>query len=135
MTIIILTKEEIIKFWLESSEKDFQTMQHLYKSGDFMWSLFIGHLVIEKLLKAYYVQMKDASYPMIHNLLRIAEKTGMELNDERQIFYSTVTSFNINARYDDYKQSFYQKCTRLYASTWIEKIKDERLWIKSQLLK
>jgi HEPN domain-containing protein len=63
-----------------------------------MWSLFMGHLVIEKLLKAYYVQKKDASYPMIHNLLRIAEKTGMELNDERQIFYSTVTSFNIKAR-------------------------------------
>ena len=130
-----MTKEEVIQFWLESSDKDFQTMDHLYESGDYMWSLFIGHLVIEKLLKAYYIQTIDESYPMIHNLLRIAEKAGLDLNEEQQIFFSTVTGFNINARYDDYKQSFYQKCTREFAANWIEKIKKQRLWIKKQLLK
>jgi HEPN domain-containing protein len=130
-----MTKEEVIQFWLESSDKDFQTMDHLYVSGDYMWSLFIGHLVIEKLLKAYYIRRKDESYPMIHNLLRIAEKAGLELNEEQQIFFSTVTGFNINARYDDYKQSFYQKCTQDFAAIWIEKIKDQRLWIKSLLLR
>jgi HEPN domain-containing protein len=130
-----LNKKEVIQFWLESSDKDFQTMLHLYESGDYMWSLFIGHLVIEKLLKAYYVHKKDENYPMIHNLLRIAEKTGMDLNDEQQIFFSTVTGFNINARYDDYKQSFYKKCTLEYTAIWIEKIKDQGLWIRNQLLK
>ncbi len=45
-----MTKEEVIQFWLESSDKDSQTMDHLYVSGDYVWSLFIGHLVIEKLL-------------------------------------------------------------------------------------
>jgi HEPN domain-containing protein len=130
-----MTKEEIILFWLESSDKDFRTMEHLYVSGDYMWSLFIGHLVIEKLLKAYYIRTKDESYPMIHNLLRIAEKTGLDLNEEQQIFFSTVTGFNINARYDDYKQSFYLKCTREFTAIWIEKIKNQRLWIKNQLSK
>jgi len=130
-----LTKEEVIQFWLESSDKDFHTMQHLYESGDYMWSLFIGHLVIEKLLKAYYVHKKDENYPMIHNLLRIAEKAGLDLNDEQQLFFSTVTGFNINARYDDFKQSFYQKCTQEYTVIWIEKIKTIRSWIKNQLLK
>ena len=130
-----MTKEEVIQFWLESSDKDFQTMDHLYLSGDYMWSLFIGHLVIEKLLKAYYIRTKDENYPMIHNLLRIAEKSGLDLNEEQQIFFSTVTGFNINARYDDYKQSFYQKCTREFTAIWIEKIKDQRTWIKNQLLK
>jgi HEPN domain-containing protein len=130
-----LTKEEVIKFWMESSDKDFQTMDHLYVSGDYMWSLFIGHLVIEKLLKAYYIRIKDENYPMIHNLLRIAEKAGLDLNEEQQIFFSTVTGFNINARYDDYKQLFYQKCTREFTAIWIEKIKDQRSWIKNQLLK
>jgi len=110
-------------------------MIHLFESGDYMWSLFIGHLVIEKLLKAYYIDKQDESYPMVHNLLRIAEKAGMVLNDEQQIFFSTVTGFNINSRYDDYKQSFYQKCTREFTSLWIEKIKDQRLWIKNQLLR
>ena len=130
-----MTKEEIITYWIESSDKDYQTMAHLFNSGDLMWSLFIGHLVIEKLLKAYYIHVKDENYPMVHNLLRIAEKAGLLLNDDQQIFYSTVTGFNINARYDDYKQSFYKKCTREYTSLWVDKISEERAWIKSQLLK
>lgn len=130
-----MTKEEVIAFWIESSDKDYQTMAHLFNSGDLMWSLFIGHLVIEKLLKAYYIRVKDENYPMVHNLLRIAEKAGLSLNEDQQIFYSTVTGFNINARYDDYKQSFYKKCTREYTSLWVEKISKERTWIRSQLLK
>jgi HEPN domain-containing protein len=130
-----MTKKEIISFWIESSDKDYQTMLHLYEAGDFMWSLFIGHLVIEKLLKAYYISRQDESYPLVHNLLRIAEKSGMELTEEQQIFFSTVTGFNINARYDDYKQSFYGKCTKEFTSEWIRRIKENREWIRQQLLK
>ena len=130
-----MTKEEVVQFWLQSSDKDLLTMDHLYLSGDYMWSLFIGHLVIEKLLKAYYIQTKDENYPMIHNLLRIAEKAGLDLDKEQQVFFSTVTGFNINARYDDYKQSFYEKCTREFTSVWIEKIKNQGIWIKNQLSK
>ena len=55
-----MTKEEVITFWIESSDKDYQTMAHLFNSGDLMWSLFIGHLVIEKLLKACHVKNVDA---------------------------------------------------------------------------
>ena len=128
-----MTQQEIIDFWKQSSDKDFLTMIHLHESGDLMWSLFIGHLVIEKLLKAYYVQRVDSDYPMIHNPLRIAEKAGLDLTDEQQEFFSTVTGFNINARYDDYKQSFYRKCTPEFTSIWIEKIKECRIWIKGQL--
>lgn len=128
-----MTKAEIIQFWKDSSDKDFQTMLHLYDSGDFMWSLFMGHLVVEKLLKAYYVSKKDENYPYNHNLLRIAESAGMDLNEEQQTDFSTITSFNLNARYDDYKQSFFKKCTSEFSSVWIEKVKVQRIWIRSQL--
>ncbi len=130
-----MEKEEIIKFWLDSSDRDFQSMINLYETGDYVWSLFIGHLVIEKLLKAYYVQEQGPDYPMIHNLLRIAEQAGINLNEEQQIVLSTITGFNLNARYDDYKQSFYQKCTPDFSFYWINQIKDLRKWIKNQLSK
>jgi HEPN domain-containing protein len=128
-----MTRQEIIDFWKQSSDKDFLTMIHLYESGDYIWSLFIGHLVIEKLLKAYYVRNVGVDYPLIHNLLRIAAKAGLDLTEEQQEFFSTVTGFNINARYDDYKQSFYKKCTPEFTLIWIEKIKEYRKWIKEQL--
>ena len=49
---------KIIDHWIDSSDKDYQTMVNLIHSGDFNWALFLGHLVIEKLIKALYVKKK-----------------------------------------------------------------------------
>ena len=53
--------------WMESGERDFKTMNNLYKSKDYSWSLFVGHLVIEKLLKACYIKHNHQHPLMIHN--------------------------------------------------------------------
>jgi len=91
-----MTSDEKVIFWIKSSDQDYITMQNLWKSEDYSWSLFIGHLVIEKLMKAYYVKYLNQDYPLIHNLLRLAEKTGLELDDEQQQNLATITSFNIH---------------------------------------
>jgi HEPN domain-containing protein len=129
-----VTKEEIIEFWLKSSDKDFITMNILFKEKQYSWSLFIGHLVIEKLLKAYYVQNVDTKSPLTHDLVRIAEKSGLELNNKQKEFFATVTTFNINARYDDYKSEFYKICTRKFTESWHNEIMNYRKWIKETLL-
>jgi len=92
--------------------------------------MFIGHLMIEKLLKALFVKINNEYPPYIHNLLRLAEKCGLDLNEEQRLFFATVTAFNINARYDDYKMSFQKTCTPEFSLNWIEKIKFYRSWIK-----
>lgn len=37
--------EPIVQYWVETSEKDYRTMQVLLKSGDYSWALFMGYLV------------------------------------------------------------------------------------------
>jgi len=123
--------DKMTKFWLDSSEEDFETMITLFENKRYSWSLFIGHLMIEKLLKSLYVKLKNDYPPYIHNLLRLAEKCNLELNDEKRFILTTVTAFNINARYDDYKLSFQKICTPEFTTIWIEQIKDQRLWIKA----
>jgi HEPN domain-containing protein len=46
-------KEKIINYWVESANEDYETMLAMYDSKRLSWTLFVGHLVIEKLLKAY----------------------------------------------------------------------------------
>ncbi len=126
-------KEIIMKYWVGSSDKDFKTMLDLFATKNYSWSLFIGHLVIEKLLKALYLKTKDEPPPLIHDLRRIAEKTGIEIDPGMKSALDTITRFNINARYDDYKQNFDRLCTNEFTSEWIEQIKKMRQWIKQQL--
>lgn len=103
----------------------------MYDSKRFSWSLFIGHLMIEKLLKAYYVKVKSDYPPFIHNLLRLAEKAELNLTDDKKEQLVTITAFKINARYDDYKMSFKKQCTPEFADKWIDKLKELRPWIKT----
>jgi HEPN domain-containing protein len=128
-----LDKQRIINHWIESSDNDFKTMIDLYQTQNNNWALFMGHLVIEKLLKGLYVKSKGEFPPMIHDLRRICEKAEIELDMPQQILLDSISRFNINARYDDYKQSFYQLCTDSFTAEWIDKIKDCRLWIKTML--
>jgi len=124
-----MDKLDLIKYWIDTSDQDYITMIHLYESKDFNWSLFIGHLVIEKLLKALYVQNIDSNVPKTHDLLRLAGTENLELTDEQQDTLDIITTFNISARYPDYKQSFNKKCTNKFTHSNIEKIKEMRLWL------
>lgn len=65
--------EKIFKHWIDSSDKDFETMIHLFESKDYHWSLFIGHIVIEKLIKASIVRTKNDHAPFSHDLSKIGK--------------------------------------------------------------
>jgi len=122
-----------IRYWTESSDADFRAMRHLLSSGDYTWALFLGHLVLEKLLKAIFVKNGSGIPPMLHDLNRLAEKANLDLSPDQLDIFDTVTTFNIRARYDDYKNEFSLRCTKRYAEEMIRKIEEQRLWIKSNL--
>ena len=43
--------------------------------------------------------------------------------------------FNLNARYDDYKESFRNKCTDEYTLEQVKNIEEVRKWLKQLLTK
>ncbi|MEA3333546.1 MAG: HEPN domain-containing protein [Pseudomonadota bacterium] len=128
-----MTKNEIVSYWIDSSETDFQAMDNLFKNKHYIWSLFIGHLVIEKLLKAFYVKNNCEEVPRTHDLLKLADKAKLDLHEEQKDFLDEVTTFNIKARYPDYKNRFQKKATSRFTGDYIKKIKEFRLWILNRL--
>ena len=46
--------DKVINSWISSSDENFDTMLDLYYAKRYSWALFLGHLSIEKLLKAYF---------------------------------------------------------------------------------
>ncbi len=130
-----MTRDEIMKYWIESSEVDFRAMENLFTNGHHIWALFIGHLVIEKLLKAFHVKNIDISVPSIHDLTRIAEDANLPLSERQKDFLDEVTTFDIKARYPDYKNRFYKKATREFTELYIMKIGEFRQWLIEKIKK
>jgi HEPN domain-containing protein len=125
--------EKAFNHWISTSDKDFQTMTLLYNSKDYSWALFIGHIVIERLLKACVVKETLRHAPFTHDLSKLSKLAKLTLSEEHLDWLDTITTFNLNARYDTYKAAFYGKCTPDFTTEWIDNIKILRTWIMEKL--
>jgi len=127
-----LEKKEHIKFWLESAEHDLETAESLFHSAKYDWCLFIGHLILEKVLKANYIANNNNKFPpKIHNLVQLSEAALIILTEEQKIFLDEVNDFNLEVRYPAYKSEFYKLCTKEYCDKYFNKIKEFYQWLKS----
>lgn len=107
-----------IQYWKVSAARDRKTAETLYKSGDYHWSLFFWHLVLEKLIKAIIlVNHKELIYT--HNVLNLARQAGLAISSKQEKELKEITSFNLEARYDNEKFSFYKKAKKQFADQWI----------------
>jgi hypothetical protein len=57
----------------------------------------------------------------------------LDVPDEIARDLKIITGFNINARYDDYKESFRKEATQTYATTFIGKIKEIKRWLEEKI--
>lgn len=124
--------EEHINYWIENAEHDLLTAEALFDSKKYDWALFVGHLVLEKALKALYVKKNENSIPpKIHNLVRLAELSSLKIDEDIKLFFDRVNDYNLEVRYPEYKNEFYKFCTKEIAEENLSKIKESFKWIKS----
>ena len=129
-----MKKRDHIEYWVKSADNDLAAAEALFESAKYDWCLFIAHLVLEKALKANFVLTNESkNLPRIHNLVKLAELSFLNLSDAEILFLDEVNDFNIAARYPDYKQAFYKICTKEYAENYFIRIKEFYEWLKSRL--
>ena len=80
-----MTETEHIDYWLSSASHDLETLDALFIAGKYDWALFMGHLVLEKVIKAVYVIRSSGRIPpKLHNLVRLAEAADIVLDEEQK---------------------------------------------------
>lgn len=98
--------DEKVEYWLELSDYDLETAKVMLIGKRYLYVGFMCHQAIEKSLKAYYQFTKNEIPPKIHNLLFLADNTGLlVLMTEEQIdFLTKISPLNIESRYPEYKE-------------------------------
>jgi HEPN domain-containing protein len=129
-----MEQSEHIDYWLKSAAHDLESAETLFQHQRYDWCLFLGHLVIEKVIKAFFVRDNPkVAVPQIHKLAKLAERTKLQLTPEQQTLLVQITEFNIQTRYPDYKFEFYKKCTLEFAQNYFAKIKELYQWLLQQM--
>lgn len=124
---------EMINCWFEGAEDDLKTAKSLFVSKRYHHCLFFCHLFLEKIIKALVVKKTKQQVPYVHNLVRLSELSGIEFSEKQLDLLAEITSFNIEARYNDYKRKFFKKATKEYTEGYFKKAKDIYLWLKKLL--
>ncbi len=123
--MIDVDKQDYIKYWLKTSEDDLFSMESTFNVGNYDWALFIGHLSLEKILKALWIKNNESDIPpKTHNLKKIADEAKYPAKEVEAILFLEINDFNLEARYPDYKFDFHKKCTKEFADNYITKIKE-----------
>lgn len=125
---------DLMEYWFKSADEDYDTMLYMKAGKKNTWCLFMGHLVIEKILKGLYAKNNpnDPIAPKIHNLILLSQKANLEVPTEIREKIQTINTFNISARYDDYKRTFDEKCTDDYTEEQVKNVEEVRKWLKEQ---
>ncbi|NCQ17579.1 MAG: HEPN domain-containing protein [Ignavibacteria bacterium] len=128
-----MTINEQIEYWVSTAEHDLPVAESLFEKGHYVWCLFIGHLILEKIIKAHFVKDTEQTPPKIHDLVKLVNRTKLQLTQEQLEFLLRVNNFNLENRYPDYKQNLYKTLTKNYSEENFNKIKEIYFWLKSLL--
>ena len=98
--------DRIVEKWIERAEYDLETARVMLRAGRYLYVAYICQQSVEKAIKAL-IAHKDIENVPIHNLNRLAEIAGinLELSSGQVDFLAELTSYCIEARYGDYKES------------------------------
>jgi len=129
-----MTKQEHIDYWLRTAERDWKVVQSLYDTKEYVYSLFFGHLVLEKIAKALWIKNNASNQPpKIHNIVSILTQAGVEITEEQNIFFLQINVFQLEGRYPDYKDKIFRNYNAEKTLVILNQIKNERSWLLKML--
>ncbi len=101
------------------SERKWETAEVLFAAEKYADALFFCHLAIELRLKGLVAKATRDTPPYIHDLPRLALLAQLELSAEKKADLAEISTFNIRARYDDYKLMRHKKATKEFAEKYM----------------
>jgi len=124
-----MTEQSIIQFWLDTAQNDQNNALASYANKHYDWAFFQWHLAIEKLFKGI-IAKSSHDIPHIHDLVKLASITNLSIPSDILNNLEEINTYNINARYDDYKRTFYHKVTKpKYYLEWHKKCQTTFSWL------
>ncbi len=125
--------EKTISYWLTSAEYDLEVSDSLFSKKKFHYSLFFGHLALEKLLKAIFVKRKKSHAPFSHSLPYLAEKSELDISSEKLETLAEFMEFYFEGRYPKDMQVIFEKYTHSFCKIKLDEIKEMFGWLKTIL--
>ncbi len=129
-----MTKTEYQEYWKTEAAQNWETATYLMQGKQFVMSLFMLHLVLEKLLKAHWVKDNVDNFPpRIHDLQYLHNQSELDLPATAYDYLAIVNQWNIDTRYPDFKKKIYSIASMEYTEEQFIKVNQLRICLLEKL--
>jgi len=121
--------------WLQQADYDLKIAKHMFKGGSNIYTVFMCHLSIEKVLKGIYTKIIIEIPPKTHNLLYLINKIGIQLPEFLYNFVFELNRVSIPTRYPDDLKRMFKEYNKSRTKEILEKSEEVIKWLKREFEK
>jgi HEPN domain-containing protein len=131
--VIVMDKLEKFEYWRDIAKYDLVTAQAMYKTGRWLYVIFMCQQSIEKLCKGLYLLFIDDDIPRIHDInslvTKFADKLPEAIDDNKRLFFAKLSAFYLNNRYPEYKEHLSTSLDKKEAKSILKQTKEVFEWL------
>jgi len=124
---------EKFDYWRDIAQYDLKTAQAMYKTGRWLYVVFMCQQAIEKICKGLYLLYINDDIPQIHDInslvTKFADKLPEPVDDDKRHFFAKLSAFYLNNRYPKYKEKLSTSLDRKEAKNILKKTKEVFKWL------
>jgi len=118
--------------WYFQSDYDLETAFDMFKSGRYIYCIFMCHLSLEKVLKGLLVKSKGEFPSKSHSLIYFVEKLELKMEDSYYEFLFTLNKISVPTRYPEDLRKLFSAYSKERTINILNRTKEIQLWIKQQ---
>lgn len=119
--------------WFKQATYDIETAEAMFKTGRYIYTVFMCHLSVEKALKGLYTKYLKQTPTKTHNLLYLIEKIKLEAGEELYDFIFSLNRASVPTRYPDDLERMKKEYSRKITEDVLKKSKETLKWLKTRL--
>lgn len=122
-----------VKNWLDSAQYDLDTAEHMLSTRRYIYTVFMCHLALEKVLKAKVEEVTEKTPPKTHDLEYLLGVAGLLPDMDMENFIVEISNLSVVTRYPGDFQTMVNDFSQARAESVLAKTKEAFQWIRKSL--
>jgi HEPN domain-containing protein len=134
LTAKVEAMEKRTEEWLRQSDYDFETAEAMYKSGRYIYAVFMCHLALEKALKGLLHERLREIPPKSHSLVLLLTKLDIRPPESLGKVIVKLSEASIPTRYPENLAKVQRDYSAEVTRELLDRGREVAEWIRKQLL-
>jgi len=123
--------DSIPEQWVEQARYDLDSARVMLDGGRYLYVVFCCQQAVEKMLKALIAERTGQCPPRLHNLLKLAEHAGVELDQTQTVLLEDLSRYYIQSRYPEEIPALSRGLDRHRGQQVLNQTEDVLQWLSS----